>query len=101
MISKNEYKQKYNRLINNDLFKLVEQTIDENIVKDKLEDELTLKTHINEETVKQILFLISDKYENNGWDNLSFTLNNVTESSNLLYYNYDDNYRYKIKYVLS
>lgn len=101
MISKKEYKEKYNQLINNDIFKFIEQTIDENIVKDKLEDELTLKTHINEETVKQILSLISDKYENNGWDNLFFTLNNVTEFSNLLYYNYDDNYRYKIKYILS
>ena len=100
MISKKEYKEKYNQLINNDLFKLVEQTIDENIIKDKLEDELTLSTHINEETVKQILSLISNKYEDNGWDNLSFILNNVT-----LFYNYNyndnDNYKYKIKYVLS
>lgn len=100
MISKKEYKEKYNQLINNDIFKFIEQTIDENIIKDKLEDELILKTHINEETVKQILSLISDKYENNGWDNLSFILNNVIEFSNLLYYNYDDNYRYKIKYIL-
>lgn len=100
MISKKEYKEKYNQLINNDLFKLVEQTIDENIIKDKLEDELTLSTHINEETVKQILSLISNKYEDNDWDNLSFILNNVT-----LFYNYNyndnDNYKYKIKYVLS
>lgn len=96
MISKNEYKQKYNRLINNGLFKLVEQTIDENIIKDKLEDELILETHINEETVKQILSLISNKYKNNGWDNLFFSLNNLD-----LPYNYNDNSKYKIKYILS
>lgn len=97
MISKKEYKEKYNQLINNDLFKFVEQIIDENIIKDKLEDELTLSTYINEETVKRILSLISNKYEDNGWDNLSFILNNVT-----LFYNYNVNneYKYKIKYTL-
>ena len=36
MISKKEYKEKYNQLINNDIFKFIEQTIDENIIKDKL-----------------------------------------------------------------
>ena len=98
MISKKEYKEKYNQLINNDLFKLVEQTIDENIIKDKLEDELTLSTYINEETIKQILSLISNKYEDNGWDNLSFILNNVT----FFYkYNVNTDYKYKIKYTLS
>ena len=94
MISKKEYKEKYNQLINNDLFKLVEQTIDENIIKDKLEDELTLSTYINEETIKQILSLISNKYEDNGWDNLSFILNNVTFFYN---YNVNNDYKYKIK----
>ena len=96
MISKKEYKEKYDRLINNDLFKFVEQTIDENIIRDKLEDELILSTYMNEETVKQILSLISNKYKNNGWDNLFFSLNNLD-----FLYNYNDNSKYKIKYTLS
>lgn len=99
MISKKEYKEKYNQLINNDIFKFIEQTIDENIIKDKLEDELILNTRIDEETIEKILSLISDKYENNDWDNLSFKLDNITYFSNLFYYNYNNNY--KIKYVLS
>ena len=99
MISKKEYKEKYNQLINNDIFKFIEQTIDENIIKDKLEDELILNTRIDEETIEKILSLISDKYENNDWDNLSFKLDNITYFSNLFYYNYNNNY--KIKYTLS
>lgn len=99
MISKKEYKEKYNQLINNDIFKFIEQTIDENIIKDKLEDELILNARIDEETIEKILSLISDKYENNDWDNLSFKLDNITYFSNLFYYNYNNNY--KIKYILS
>lgn len=98
MISKKEYEQKYNRFINNHIFKFIEQTIDENIMKDILKDELILSTNIDEETVKEILSLISNKYKDNGWDNLSFILNNVTFFYN---YNVNDGCKYKIKYTLS
>ena len=98
MISKKEYEQKYNLLVNNHIFKFIEQTIDENIMKDILKDELILSTNIDKETVKEILSLISNKYEDNGWDNLSFILNDVTFFYN---YNANDGCKYKIKYTLS
>lgn len=101
MISLEEYNLKYNKLLNSDIYKLVEQTIDENIIKDILKDELILSTPINEETVKKILSLISNKYEDNGWDNLSFILNNVTHYFSDFPYNSNNNHKYKIKYTLS
>lgn len=95
MISKEEYKKKYQWLTNNDIFRFTEQTIDENIKKDILEDNFILSTHSEEEKVRKILSLLTNKYIENGWENLFFIIENRDT------YFSEFPYNYKIKYYLS
>lgn len=95
MISKEEYKKKYYWFTNNDIFRFTEQTIDENIKKDILEDSFILSTHFEEKKVRKILSLLTNKYIENGWENLFFTIENRD------IYLSDFPYNYTIKYILS
>lgn len=94
MISKKEYEEKYNWTKNNDIFKLTEQTIDENIEKDILKDSFVLSTYFEEEKVRKILSSLTNKYTENGWENLFFIIENRDCFS-------DFPYNYKIEYILS
>lgn len=96
MISKEEYNKKYNQFLNNCFIKLVEETIDENIEKDILKDSIFIDSNTyDEESARKMLLVLTNKYCENGWDNLFFEL----EKREI--YMPSFSYHYRIKYILS
>lgn len=96
MISKEEYNKKYNQFLNNDFIKLIEKTIDRNIVNDILKDSIFIDSNTyDEKSAQKMLLVLTHKYIENGWDNLFFELENREVHISRF------SYHYKITYILS